>query len=99
MGQLNEVTERHRFDVDRLHESHAAGGDELNLYAKLLDGVDDRRHHVTAELVKEEKRNDPRWCLGSPWREDKLDPVEHNLLVEPRFLVDAVCVLTWSPAR
>jgi len=60
------------------------------LYAELLDGVDDRRHHVTAELVEEEKRNDPRRRLGSPWRQDKLDPVEHNLLVEPRLLVDAV---------
>ena len=77
-------------DVDRLHESRAAGGDVLDLYAETLDGVDDRRHHVAGQLVEEEKGDDPRRRLGRPRSKDDLDPVEHHLLVEPRLLVDAV---------
>jgi hypothetical protein len=48
--------------INRLDKPHAAGGDELNLHAEGLDGIDNRPHLVDPKPVQEE---DGDCC--NPW--------------------------------
>ncbi len=77
-------------NVNRPDKPCAAGTDKLNLHAEGLDGVDDRPHLVDPKLVQEEDGDDPRWRRCNVGGKDMLNPIEHDLLVEPRLFVVAV---------
>jgi hypothetical protein len=77
-------------NVDRLDKPRAAGRDELNLHAEGLDGVDDQPHLVDPKLVQEKDGDYPRQHRSNVGGEDMLDPIKHDLLVEPLLFVEAV---------
>ncbi len=77
-------------NVNRLDEPCAASSDECNLHTKGLDGVDNQPHLVYPKLVQEECGDDSRWRHSNLGGKDMLNPIEHDLLVEPRLFVEAV---------
>jgi hypothetical protein len=77
-------------NVDRLDKPRAASGDELNLHAKSLDGVDNQPHLVDPKLVQKEDGDDPLQLHCNLGGEDILDPIEHDLLIEPHLFVEVV---------
>jgi hypothetical protein len=44
--------------INRLDKPRAAGGDELNLHAKDLDGIDNQSHLVNLKHIQYEDRDD-----------------------------------------
>ena len=70
-------------DVDWLHETGAAGRDNLELDAETLDGVGNAAKEMDLERVQEQDGNDSDRGRGDIWLEDIINPIEHGGLVEP----------------
>ena len=67
--------------VDWLHETGAAGRDNLELDAEPLDG--NAAKEMDLERVQEQDGNDSDRGRGDVWLENIINPIEHGGLVEP----------------
>ena len=77
-------------NVDRLTKPGAAARYEFDLDTKCLDGVNNQRHHMNTEHVKEDDRDDSFGHNCNIRFEDKRKSIEHDLLIEPCFVVQLV---------
>ncbi len=77
-------------NVDWLTKPGAATRYEFDLDTKCLDGVNNRRHHMNTEHVKEDDQDDSFGHSCNMQFEDKRKPIEHDLLIEPCFVVQLV---------
>ncbi len=66
------------------------GGNKLHLDSELLDLLHDRSLEVHGEGVQEEDQRDPRGRGDDVGREDLVDPLHHDCLVEPCLFLAGV---------
>ncbi len=82
-----------RFVVSNIHglyHSSAAQRDELHLNAKLLNLIDNSTGFVDGEVIQEDDGDYPTRCIGDVWREDLIDPIHHDLFIEPGLLLAVI---------
>ncbi len=77
-------------DIDGLDKPGAAGWNKVDLEAKFLDLVDDGPHHVHGEGVEEQEGDDSWGGSRDVQREDLIDPLQHDVLREPRLRLNLV---------
>ena len=77
-------------NIHGLYHSSTARRDELHLDAKSLNHTDDSTGFVDREVIQEDDGDYPTRYVGDIWREDLVDPIHHDLFVEPGLLLAAI---------
>ena len=55
-----------------------------------MNHIDDSTGFVNHEVIEEDDGDDPTRYVGDVWREDLVDPIHHDLFVEPGLFLAAI---------
>ncbi len=56
----------------------------------MLNYIDDSTSFVDSEVIQEDDGDYPARYIGDVWRKDLVDPIHHDLFIEPGLLLAAI---------